>query len=107
MFDEEKNRESFRDKGGRDSFRDRGGKESFRDKGGRKEFPEWSDCIHAPRDYPCRQNAEWLYPNTLIELINCQQVLERGSVSADITLGKNDGCFEVDSEYAKIFFRNP
>ena len=95
---EEKGRESFRDKGGKESFRDRGGKESFRDKGGRGERKEVSSftrlVINAGK-------ADGLYPNNLIELINANSPGKRIRIG-DITLGKNDGVFEVDSEYARF-----
>ncbi|MCX6306789.1 MAG: DEAD/DEAH box helicase [Bacteroidetes bacterium] len=96
---EEKGRESFRDKPGKESFRDRGGKESFRDKGGRndsrKEVTDFTRLvINAGK-------GDGLYPNNLIELINANSPGKRIRIG-DITLGKNDGVFEVDSEYAKF-----
>jgi ATP-dependent RNA helicase DeaD len=96
---EEKGRESFRDKGGKESFRDKGGKESFRDKGGRgdarKEVTSFTRLvINAGK-------ADGLYPNNLIELINANSPGKRIRIG-DISLGKNDGVFEVDSEYAKF-----
>ena len=42
-----------------------------------------------------------LYPNTLIELINENSPGKRIRIG-DITLGKDEGVFEVDSEYAKF-----
>jgi ATP-dependent RNA helicase DeaD len=96
---EEKGRESSRDKGGKESFRDRGGKESFRDKGGRgesrKEVTAFTKLvINAGK-------ADGLYPNNLIELINTNSPGKRIRIG-DISLGKNDGVFEVDTEYAKF-----
>jgi ATP-dependent RNA helicase DeaD len=44
--------------------------------------------------------ADGLYPNTLIELINGNSPGKRIRIG-EITLGKNDGVFEVDSDYAK------
>ena len=96
---EEKGRESFREKGGKESFRERGGRESFHDRGrgsdSRKEVTAFTRLvINAGK-------ADGLYPNNLIELINANSPGKRIRIG-DITLGKNDGVFEVDSEYAKF-----
>jgi ATP-dependent RNA helicase DeaD len=96
---EEKGRESFREKGGKESFRDKGAKESFRDRGSRgesrKEVTEFTRLvINAGK-------GDGLYPNNLIELINANSPGKRIRIG-DITLGKNDGVFEVDTEYAKF-----
>lgn len=96
---EEKGHGSFRDKSGRGPSRDQGGKGSFRDKndrsGSRKEVTSFTRLvINAGK-------ADGLYPNTLIELINSNSPGKRIRIG-DITLGKNDGVFEVDSEYAKF-----
>ncbi len=84
---------------GRESFRDKGGKESFRDKGShgdsRKEVTSFTRLvINAGK-------GDGLYPNNLIELINSNSPGKRIRIG-DITLGKNDGVFEVDTEYAKF-----
>jgi ATP-dependent RNA helicase DeaD len=85
---EEKGRESFRDKGGKESFRDKGGRGE-----GRKEVSSFTRLvINAGK-------GDGLYPNNLIELINANSPGKRIRIG-DITLGKNDGVFEVDSEYA-------
>jgi ATP-dependent RNA helicase DeaD len=94
---EEKGRESFREKGGKESFRERGGKESFREKGGR----ERKEVVDFTRLVINAGKADGLYPNNLIELINANSPGKRIRIG-DITLGKNDGVFEVDSEYAKF-----
>jgi ATP-dependent RNA helicase DeaD len=84
---------------GRDASRDKGGKESFRDKGSRgdarKEVTSFTRLvINAGK-------ADGLYPNNLIEIINANSPGKRIRIG-DITLGKNDGVFEVDTEYAKF-----
>jgi len=85
---EEKGKESSRDKGGRDSFRDKGGRD-------RKEVTSFTRLsINVGK-------ADGLYPNTLIELINANSPGKRIRIG-DITLGKNDGVFEVDTEYANF-----
>jgi ATP-dependent RNA helicase DeaD len=87
---EEKGRESSREKGGKDSFRDRGGRGESR-----REVTAFTRLvINAGK-------ADGLYPNNLIELINANSPGKRIRIG-DITLGKNDGVFEVDSEYAKF-----
>jgi ATP-dependent RNA helicase DeaD len=96
---EEKGRESSRDKGGKESFRERGGKESFRDKPGRKDSGQ--EVTSFTRLVINAGKADGLYPNNLIELINANSPGKRIRIG-DITLGKNDGVFEVDSEYAKF-----
>ena len=96
---EEKGRESFRDKGGKESFRDKGGKESFRDKGGRKDSR--NEVSSFTRLVINAGKGDGLYPNNLIELINANSPGKRIRIG-DISLGKNDGVFEVDSEYAKF-----
>jgi ATP-dependent RNA helicase DeaD len=45
--------------------------------------------------------ADGLYPNNLIDLINANSRGKRIRIGA-ITLGKNDGVFEVDSEFANF-----
>lgn len=45
--------------------------------------------------------GDGLYPNNLIELINTNSPGKRIRIG-DITLGKNDGMFEVDTEYAQF-----
>jgi ATP-dependent RNA helicase DeaD len=87
---EEKGRESFRDKGNRESFRDKGTRGESR-----KEVTAFTRLvINAGK-------SDGLYPNTLIELINANSPGKRIRIG-DITLGKNDGVFEVDTEYAKF-----
>ena len=87
---EEKGRDSSRDKGGRDSFRDKGSRGDSR-----KEVTAFSRLsINVGK-------ADGLYPNTLIELINANSPGKRIRIG-DISLGKNDGVFEVDTEYAKF-----
>ncbi|MDP1622285.1 MAG: DEAD/DEAH box helicase [Bacteroidales bacterium] len=84
---------------GRESSRDRGGKESFRDRGGRGESR--NEVTAFTRLVINAGKADGLYPNNLIELINANSPGKRIRIG-DITLGKNDGMFEVDSEYAKF-----
>ncbi len=96
---EEKGRESFRDKGGKESFRDKGGRESFRDKGSRGESRK--EVTAFTRLVINAGKGDGLYPNNLIELINTNSPGKRIRIG-DISLGKNDGVFEVDSEYAKF-----
>jgi len=96
---EEKGHESFRDKGGKESYRDRGGKESFRDKGGRKDSGK--EVTSFTRLVINAGKGDGLYPNNLIELINANSPGKRIRIG-EITLGKNDGVFEVDTEYAKF-----
>lgn len=96
---EEKGHESFRDKGGKESYRDRGGKESFRDKGGRKDSGK--EVTSFTRLVINAGKGDGLYPNNLIELINTNSPGKRIRIG-EITLGKNDGVFEVDTEYAKF-----
>jgi len=98
-YREKGGKESFRDKGGKESFRDKGGKESFRDKGGRGESRK--EATGFTRLVINAGKADGLYPNTLIELINTNSPGKRIRIG-DITLGKNDGVFEVDTEYAKF-----
>ncbi len=87
---EEKGRESSRDKGNRESFRDKGSRGESR-----KEVTAFTRLvINAGK-------ADGLYPNNLIELINANSPGKRIRIG-DITLGKNDGVFEVDTEYAKF-----
>ena len=87
---EEKGRESLHEKGGRESFRVKGGR-----KDSRKEVTAFTRLsINVGK-------ADGLYPNTLIELINANSPGKRIRIG-DITLGKNDGIFEVDTEYAKF-----
>jgi len=82
---------------GRESFRDKGGKESFRDKGTRGESrKEVSSFTRLSINVG---KSDGLYPNTLIELINANSPGKRIRIG-DITLGKNDGVFEVDTEFA-------
>ncbi|MFZ4520379.1 MAG: DEAD/DEAH box helicase [Bacteroidales bacterium] len=87
----------FEEKGS-ESFRDKKGKESSREKGGRGDRKEVSSftrlVINAGK-------GDGLYPNNLIELINSNSPGKRIRIG-DITLGKNDGVFEVDSEYAQF-----
>ncbi|MEI6174155.1 MAG: DEAD/DEAH box helicase [Bacteroidota bacterium] len=82
---------------GKESFRDKGGKESFRDKGTRGEpRKEVSSFTRLSINVG---KGDGLYPNTLIELINANSPGKRIRIG-DITLGKNDGVFEVDTEFA-------
>jgi ATP-dependent RNA helicase DeaD len=105
---EEKGRESFHDKGGKESYRDKGGKESFRDRGGKESFRDRGGRNDARKDGTeftrlviNAGKGDGLYPNNLIELINANSPGKRIRIG-DITLGKNDGVFEVDTEYAKF-----
>ena len=105
---EEKGRESFREKGGKESYRDKSGKESFRDKGGKESFREKGGRGESRKEVTGftrlvinAGKADGLYPNNLIELINTNSPGKRIRIG-DITLGKNDGVFEVDTEYAKF-----
>lgn len=84
---------------GRESFRDKGGKESFRDWGGRGESR--NDAASFTRLSINVGKSDGLYPNNLIELINANSPGKRIRIG-DITLGKNDGVFEVDTEFAKF-----
>ncbi|MEI6436389.1 MAG: DEAD/DEAH box helicase [Bacteroidota bacterium] len=49
--------------------------------------------------------ADGLFPNNLIELINANSPGKRIRIG-DISLGKNDGVFEVDIEFAKFLVQN-
>ncbi len=84
---------------GRETSRDKGGKESFRDKGSRGEAR--NEATDFTRLVINAGKGDGLYPNNLIELINSNSRGKRIRIG-DITLGKNDGVFEVDSEYAKF-----
>ena len=90
---EEKGRETSRDKGARDSFREKG------TRGDRKEVTAFTRLVINVG------KADGLYPNNLIELINSNSPGKRIRIG-DITLGKNDGAFEVDSEYAQFLAKS-
>jgi len=99
---EEKGSESFRDKR-TSGQRDRGtGGRADRWTGGREDRRTGGQEVTAfTRLVINAGKADGLYPNNLIEIINANSPGKRIRIG-DITLGKNDGVFEVDSEYAKF-----
>ena len=74
-------------------------RESSRDKGDRRESR--NEVTAFTRLSINFGKADGLYPTTLIELINGNSPGKRIRIG-DITLGKHDGVFEVDSDHAKI-----